>query len=445
MNRKKIISNILYILEYYILVDELNTILGVIFLLVIISALFSLAETAFFSLTKIHIKMLEKETKASAKRILKLLAKPKQLLVTTLLANTLVNISATAIATLYMLRWTADFSSAGKSLMMALLVIVMTVVILVFCEIIPKLYAFSAPVRVARFTAIFIYIVRFMFYPIIIAIEWFIHKLSKKEDWKSPKKDDWKSPLRTAFSHEEIRNIVQSDSTHHPLEENEKKIIDSIFRFSSTAVKEIMVPRVDITGVEFASSIDEVKKAIIDSGYSRIPVYKKTLDEIIGIIYAKDLILYPEKSNIKSIQRKVTFVPENMKIQTLLNQFQSKKRQIAIVVDEYGGTSGLVTLEDILEELVGEIMDEYDNEQPMITQMAENNYLVSAMIQVSELNREFDLNLNEEFDNLAELLCSELNHIPVRNEKYVHEDTVEFVITQVKKQRVNFVRMKINV
>jgi CBS domain containing-hemolysin-like protein len=204
-----------------------------------------------------------------------------------------------------------------------------------------------------------------------------------------------------------------------------------------------MVPRVDITGVEFASSIDEVKKAIIDSGYSRIPVYKKTLDEIIGIIYAKDLILSPEKSSIKSIQRKVTFVPENMKIQTLLNQFQSKKRQIAIVVDEYGGTSGLVTLEDILEELVGEIMDEYDNEQPMITQMAENNYLVSAMIQVSELNREFDLNLNEEFDNLAELLCSELNHIPVRNEKYVHEDMVEFVITQVKKQRVNFVRMKI--
>jgi len=274
-----------------------------------------------------------------------------------------------------------------------------------------------------------------MFYPVIIAIEWFIHKISKKKDILHVSK--------TAFSHEEIRNIVQSDSTHHPLEENEKKIIDSIFRFSSTAVKEIMVPRVDITGVEFSSSIAEVKKAIIDSGYSRIPVYKKTLDEIIGIIYAKDLILSPEKSSIKSIQRKVTFVPENMKIQTLLNQFQSKKRQIAIVVDEYGGTSGLVTLEDILEELVGEIMDEYDNEQPMITQMNGNNYLVSAMIQVSELNREFDLNLNEEFDSLAELLCSELNHIPVRNEVYVHEDTVEFVITQVKKQRVTFVRMKI--
>jgi len=313
-------------------------------------------------------------------------------------------------------------------------VIVMTIVILVFCEIIPKLYAFSAPMRVARFTVVFVYIVRYAFFPLIVFIEWFIIKISKKKDTHHSSK--------TAFSHEEIRNIVQSDSTHHPLEENEKRIIDSIFRFSSTAVKEVMVPRVDITGIEFSASLDEVKKAIIESGYSRIPVYKKTLDEIIGVIYAKDLILCPEKSTIKSIQRKVTFIPENMKIQTLLNQFQSKKKQIAIVVDEYGGTSGLVTLEDILEELVGEIMDEYDNELPMITKLHEGDYLVSAMIQISEFNREFDLNLSEEFDNLAEFLYSELNHIPVKNEKYIYEDAVEFVITQIKKQRINYVRMR---
>jgi CBS domain containing-hemolysin-like protein len=200
---------------------------------------------------------------------------------------------------------------------------------------------------------------------------------------------------------------------------------------------------VDITGIEITSSINDAKQAVIKSGYSRIPVFKKTIDEIIGIIYAKDLILNPEKTTINSIQRKVTFVPENMKIQALLNQFQSKKKQIAIVVDEYGGTSGLVTLEDILEQLVGEIMDEYDNEKPMITKLTDDSYLISAMVQISELNREFNLTLNEEFDNLAEFLCSELNHIPVKNEQYIHEESVEFVITQIKKQRINFVKMRL--
>jgi CBS domain containing-hemolysin-like protein len=236
---------------------------------------------------------------------------------------------------------------------------------------------------------------------------------------------------------------VQSESSTHLLEENERKIIDSIFRFSSTSVKEIMVPRVDIVGVEVSCSITEAKAIIVDSGYSRIPVYKKTIDEIIGMIYAKDLILYPEKSSLMALQRKVSFIPQNMKIQTLLTQFQSRKKQIAIVVDEYGGTSGLVTLEDILEELVGEIMDEYDEEQPMVTRINDATHLISGMIQVAELNRQFDLNLDEDFDNLADFLFSELNHIPHRNERFLYKDQVEFVISHIKKQRIGYVRMRI--
>ena len=204
-----------------------------------------------------------------------------------------------------------------------------------------------------------------------------------------------------------------------------------------------MIPRVDITGIEISASVSDAKKVIVSSGYSRLPVYKKTIDEIVGILHAKDFILFPEKTNLHALQRKVIFIPENMKIQNLLTQFQNKKKQIAIVVDEYGGTSGIVTLEDILEELVGEIMDEYDVEQQKITKLSENNYLISGMIQISELNREFELNLNEDFDNLAELLYDELNHIPHKNEKYIHEDSVEFTISHLKKQRINFVKMKL--
>ena len=415
--------------------EDIHLLLLIISLLLFFSALFSGAETAFFSMTKIHLKKIEKNKDSKSKKIINLLKKPRRLLITILLGNTLVNITASSLATLYALNLSKNLSVTHKSLAMTIMIVIMTALLLVFGEIIPKLYAFSSPIKFAHLTSFMLNLVKIIFFPIVIILEWFAGIISKRKD--SP------YSLHSSLSHEDIRNIVQSESNNHPLEENEKKIIDSIFRFSSTEVKEIMVPRVDITGVEISSTITEAKQIIINSGYSRIPVYKKSLDEIIGIIYAKDFILFPEKSNLHSLQRKVIFIPENMKIQTLLNQFQSKKKQIAIVVDEYGGTSGLVTLEDILEELVGEIMDEYDEEQPMITKLNDFNYLVSGMIQVAELNREFNLSLDEDFDNLAELLYSELNHIPHKNEKYTFEDSVEFTITQLKKQRINFVKMKL--
>jgi len=415
--------------------EDINSLLLTLFILLVFSALFSGSETAFFSLTKIDIKKLEKENNAKSKRINNLLKKPKQLLITILLGNTIVNVSATSIATLYALRLSIDFSTAMKSLVMTSLVVIMTILLLLFGEIIPKLYAFSSPVKVATFTSYLIIFMRYLFYPIIVVLEWFILKISKKKDSQND--------LEGRLSHEDIINIVQSESNNHPLEENEKKIIDRIFRFPSTEVKEIMIPRVDITGIEISSSIEDAKKLIVSSGHSRIPVFKKTIDEIVGIIHAKDFILFPEKTTLHTLQRKVMFITENMKIQTLMTQFQTKKKQIAIVVDEYGGTSGVVTLEDILEELVGEIMDEYDVEYHKITKLSDNQYLVSGMIQISVLNSDFDLNLNEEFDNLAELLYAELNHIPHKNEKYVHEDSVEFVISHLKKQRISFVKMKL--
>ena len=415
--------------------EDMGSNIIILSVLLIFSALFSGSETAFFSLTKIHIKKLEKENSSVTKRINKLLKKTKQLLITILLGNTLVNIAATSIATLYFLRISAGFSPTAKSLIMTLLVIIMTVLLLFFGEIIPKLYALSSPIKFAGFTSYLLIVVRFIFYPVIVTLEWFISKISKIKETQNANV--------LGLSHEDIRNMVQSESNKHPFEENEKRIIDSIFRFPSTEVKEIMIPRVDIKGIEISATILEAKKTIVNSGHSRIPVYKKTIDDILGVIHAKDFILYPEKSSLHNLQRQVMFIPENMKIQNLLTQFQNKKKQIAIVVDEYGGTSGLVTLEDILEELVGEIMDEYDEEHHKITKLNKDNYLVSGMIQISELNRDFDLNLDENFDNLAELLYAELNHIPHKNEKYVHEGTVEFVISQLKKQRINFVKMKI--
>jgi len=416
-------------------VDDINSLTYVIGILLVFSALFSGSEVAFFSLTKIHIKKLEKEKSTQSKNILRLLKKPKQLLITILLGNTLINILASSLATYYAIMLSKTYTVTQKSLTISIVIIIMTVLILIFGEILPKLIAFTMPIKIASITSIILIIFKFLLYPIILILEIFTNKISKKKSGIQG--------LNSSLSHEDIRNIVKSDSNNHPLEESEKRIIDSIFRFSSTEVKEIMVPRVDIMGVESSCELSHIKKTIVDSGYSRIPVYKKSIDEIIGIIYAKDLILHPEKTTIHDLQRKVFFIPENMKIQTLLNHFQIKKIQIAIVVDEYGGTSGLVTLEDILEQLVGEIMDEYDEEQPLITKLNAENFLISGMIQISELNREFDLDISEEFDNLAEFLYAELNHIPKKNERYTFNDLVEFTITQIKKQRINFVKLRL--
>ena len=407
----------------------------IIALCVVLSALFAAAETSFFSISKVLMKKLEKENIARSKRILFLLKKPKQLLITTLLGSTLVNILATSYATLRVLEYTQSFSPTNKSLVLTGMIITMTIILLIIGEIIPKLYAYSSAIRVASFTSYLIYAVRFILYPIIIFLELFTASTSKKKNTNILSS--------SSLSHEDIQNIVQSNSKDSPLEESEKKIIAGIFRFPTTTVKEIMVPRVDIQGIELSASIDAVQKVIIESGYSRIPVYKKTIDDITGVIYAKDLIISPHKTSLLALQRKVLFITENMKIQTLLAQFQSKKKLIAIVVDEYGGTSGLVTLEDILEELVGEIMDEYDDEQPMITKLQEKHYLVSAMIQVSAFNREFNTDLNEDYDNLADFLYSEFNQIPQKNEQFIYHDSLEFTISHLKNQRINFVRVKL--
>jgi CBS domain containing-hemolysin-like protein len=184
-------------------------------------------------------------------------------------------------------------------------------------------------------------------------------------------------------------------------------------------------------------------KFIVANGYSRIPIYKETIDNIVGVVYAKDIIIYPEKDNIATLMRNISFVTENMKIQSLMNMFQSKKRQIAIVVDEYGVTSGLVTLEDILEELVGEIMDEYDDEMPEITKINDNNWLFSGKVQIAQINSEFGLSIDEEFDNIAEFLFAKLKHIPKKNEKFIYNETTEFIIVNIKNQRINTVKMKI--
>ncbi|HRY84501.1 MAG TPA: hemolysin family protein, partial [Candidatus Cloacimonadota bacterium] len=208
---------------------------------------------------------------------------------------------------------------------------------------------------------------------------------------------------------------------------------------------EIYVPRVKISAIEEDQSLDELRDLIVDSGYSRIPVYRDTVDDIIGIVYVKDLLIYPDRKTIKEFMRPVWFVTENMKIQTLLNQFKSKKLQVAVVVDEYGGTSGIVSLEDILEEIVGEIRDEYDHDEiPELIKKDAQTYILSGTFSIRQFNQEFGTDIDaDEYDNVAQFLLENFNHVPSISESYSYGETMVFEVLESDERSIKQIQLKL--
>ncbi len=405
--------------------------------LLFLSAFFSGSETAFFSLTKIQIKKFEKSKKASERRINRLLLTPRSLLILVLLGNTMVNVAASSTAAVIAIKLGNHyFGNRAHTFTIIFEILVMTFLLLLFGEITPKLLAYNFSEKFSKFSSLPLTILFYLLFPIIKALE-FIQLLFTRRSRITIDKN-------LHITTEDLRNLLESKSTHHPLEDSEKEIIQSIFRFfSGTKACEIMTPRVDIVGIEDTESYDNLKKLLLESGHSKLPVFKDNIDNIIGFVYAKDVILNRDKTSIKSLMRPPNYVTENSLVSNLLNVFRKKKMQIALVVDEYGGTSGLLTLEDILEELVGEILDEYDKEGPTISMINENEYIISGMVSISELNQKFELDIPEEdYDNLAEFLYDSFNRVPARYDSYIYENRIEFVVTNIKSRRINYVRVK---
>jgi len=238
----------------------------------------------------------------------------------------------------------------------------------------------------------------------------------------------------------------QVSSEDNILEEDEREMIHGVVELGETTVKEIMVPRVDIIGIELGTSMKDVIEIIRKSGHSRIPLYRNSLDEIIGIIYAKDLLTYASKGeeiDLSTIARKSYFIPENIKIDDLLAQMRKRKLHIAIVADEYGGTSGLVTMEDIIEEIVGEIEDEYDFEAPPIVQLSKREYLVDGTLTISDLNEELDLKLPEdEIETVGGLIYDLVGSLPEKGQ-VLEYDGNEFIVHVIEGQRIVKVKIKL--
>ncbi|MFO7897192.1 MAG: hemolysin family protein [Candidatus Cloacimonadales bacterium] len=398
----------------------------------IISGFFSGSETAFFSLTKLQLKQLESHRTPASIRIFNLLKHPNQLLILILFGNTLANVAASATSALIAIQ-VGNALQMGKWLVMSLQVILMTFILLLLGEITPKLLAYASPVKFAKISSSILIYLRIILWPVIKILEFISNFFSSGKEHR-----------HANITADELKHILHSTNSKTELEESEKDIISSIFRFSTTEAREIMTPRVDMITSELSEGIDAVKQCIIDSGHSKIPIYNQTIDNIVGFIYGKDILLSKGSKTINSLLREAFFITENTKIQNLLNQFQTKQFQVAVVVDEYGGTSGLITLEDILEELVGEIMDEYDSESLPIMQIAEDKYQISGTVAISELNDKFGLRIDSEsYDNLAEFIYDKFNRVPTKNETLKLSKNFKFTISNIKDQRINHVLLQI--
>jgi CBS domain containing-hemolysin-like protein len=395
----------------------------ILILLLLGSAYFSASETAFFSLSRLYLKKLENTNTAGSRRILGLLRKPRRLLITLLLGNTFVNMAISSFATLLALNL-ATKHGWERSGSITVQIILTTMVILLFGEIVPKLVAMSTADSVATASSLPLRAIQFLLFPVV----WLFEKIGTLVS----KKQAVDRYLGQRFTTEEFHNLIQSESSHHDLEDHEKRMLVGLFRFKEAEISEILVPRVKITAIEDDAGMDELRDLIISSGFSRIPVYHDSVDDIIGIVYVKDILLNPDKTTIADVMRPVWFVTENMKVQTLLNQFKARKTQMAVVVDEYGGTSGIITLEDILEEIVGEIHDEYDREEaPEIVMNEDGVYTVSGMCNIRQFNHEFSTDLDtDEYDNLAEYLLAHFNHVPETGEKYQLDSSLEFRVLE---------------
>lgn len=408
-------------------------ILGV---LLYLSGVFSSSETALTAMNVGRINRLKEDNKDGADRLLRLKKKLNNIIATILIGNNIVNIAATAILT----QLVSDYYGRNSSTIIA--TVLMTILILIFGEITPKTYAAQYPEKVALKVGRPLEILSFLFKPILVILETITNTAIKMLGGKIINN----APFVTE---EEIRSLVDVGEEEGILQLQAKEMINRVFEIDDLEVADVMVPRIDIIAISEDSTLEKSLELMIKYGHSRIPVYKDSIDNIIGLLYAKDILpfAYLEKEEIKkrsinSLIRPAYYVPETKKVNVLLKELQIKKIHMAIVLDEYGGTEGLITIEDILEEIVGDILDEYDNEIDMVEKINDNLYLVKADVSLEEINELFDEDLPEEdFDSLGGFVFSALGRLPIQGDKISYGE-LNFVVNSVSKRRIKQIEIK---
>ncbi|MDA7836052.1 gliding motility-associated protein GldE [Salibacteraceae bacterium] len=419
-----------------------NVLIGIFIMLILLllSALISGSEVVYYSLSPQDKKTLEEDTSKSSQRVLELLKKPKTLLATILIGNNLVNVAIIILSSLLMKML---FNFEGSELLGFIIqVVAVTLIILMVGEISPKVYATKNAMRLALIMGSALTFMSKLFYPLarVLVVG------TRKIDQRAKEQND-------------SGNFITADELTHALElttdnttgADEKRILSGIVKFGSTEVRQVMTPRIDVICFDTKTTYKQLQTEIVEHGFSRIPIFEDSFDNVVGILYVKDLLNHlhaPDDFDWKPLLRNPSFVTENKKLDDLLREFQDDKNHMAVVVDEYGGSSGVISLEDIIEEIVGEISDEFDDEELIYTKIDENNYVFEGKAALIDVYRVLDIT-GEKFeaakgdsDSLAGFILELTGKIPQKNERIRFEHYL-FTIEAADKRRVKRVKVTI--
>lgn len=406
-------------------------------LLLVVVALVSAAESAFFSLAPSDMEELKESDAKRDDKILLLINTPKRLLATLLISINFINIAIVILST-FVFDELFDFSM-NPTLGFVIQVVAVTFLILLVGEVIPKIYATQNPLSTSRTLLYFVLVLQKIFYP-----------LSSVLVFSTSMMDRLVKPKTHNISVDELSHALELTSDED-IPEGDHKILRGIVKFGNTDVKQIMKPRMDVTAFEYNTGYKKLLDEITHYGFSRVPIYKDALDHVTGVLFTKDLLQYieqPDDFKWQSIIRPPFFVPENKKIDDLLREFQHKKIHLAIVVDEYGGTSGIVTLEDVIEEIVGEINDEFDDDDLVYSKLDDNNYVFEGKAHLNDVYRilEIDGDVFEDAkgqaDTLGGLILELEERIPKKGERIRFENLL-FTIEAADNRRIKRVKITI--
>lgn len=397
--------------------------LCILLILVGLSAFFSSAETALSTVNRVKLKALAEEGNRNAKTALEVLDKYGKMLSAILIGNNIVNLSASSLATTLAIRISLPVGIATG---------VLTVVILIFGEIAPKNMAMSHSEKLALFYASIIAGLMKVMTPVIFVVDKLAGGIMKLLHIDTSK--------RVAMTETELRTYVEVSHEDGVIESEEREIIYNVFDFSDAVAKDIMIPRIDMASISEDADYDEVMDLFKECMYTRIPVYREDKDNIIGLINIKDFILVEHKAafSIKDIMRKAYYTYEFKKTADLLMEMREKRVNVSFVLNEYGATVGMITLEDLLEEIVGEIRDEYDeDEEELIQEVGERCYLVEGSMKLADINDELGTELSsEDYDSIAGLMIEHLDRLPEDEEVITTEDGTVLQVKGINQNRI---------
>ena len=400
--------------------------------LLVLSALFSSSETALTTVNRIRIRTLAGQGDKRAMTLLAVLQNPEKMLSVILIGNNVVNLYASSLAT------TVTLSLFGSK-MVGVATGVLTLAVLVFGEVAPKTMASRNAEQIALRAAGPVKCLMWLFTPLVFVVNNLARLVMKLFGADRPGKRE----LMTA---EELRTIVQVGHEEGVIENSERKMIDNVFDFGDRSARDIMIPRIDMTCIDVEAGYDELMEVVREEKYTRIPVYKESADTIVGILNIKDLLFRAQDKpfRIAELMRKPLFTYEQKKTSELMVEMRKNYTNLAIVLDEYGVTAGMVTMEDILEEIVGEIRDEYDrDEEKSIRRIAPNTYLIEGNVKIDDVNEVLQLHLaSEDYESIGGYVLEQLEHFPKEGE-CVTKGGISFTVTRMEQTRIAEVKLSL--